>query len=183
MLVTLVIIASKAVGFIREMVVAHYFGTQPENDAYVAAYALFYVPVLLLNSCITSTLVPMYTEARARRGLARADRFASNTINILALAALGLTVLMLALAEPLVHLVYPGYEPWKAALTVEMVRIMVLTLMFNITSISLASLLNAQEKYIAAQITGFPLSFAVILAAVLFARQYGVRVHQPMNLK
>ena len=175
MLVTLVIIASKAVGFIREMVVAHYFGTQPENDAYVAAYALFYVPVLLLNSCITSTLVPMYTEARARRGLARADRFASNTINILALAALGLTVLMLALAEPLVHLVYPGYEPWKAALTVEMVRIMVLTLMFNITSISLASLLNAQEKYIAAQITGFPLSFAVILAAVLFARQYGVR--------
>lgn len=175
MLVTLVIIASKAVGFVREMVVAHYFGTLPENDAYVAAYALFYVPVLLLNSCITSTLVPMYTEARARRGLARADRFASNTINILALAALGLTVLMLALAEPLVRLIYPGYEPWKAALTVEMVRIMVLTLMFNITSISLASLLNAQEKYIAAQITGFPLSFAIILAAALFAGQYGVR--------
>ena len=74
MLVTLVIIASKAVGFIREMVAAHYFGTQPEYDAYVAAYALFYIPVLLLNSCITSTLVPMYTEARARRGLERADR-------------------------------------------------------------------------------------------------------------
>ena len=34
--------------------------------------------------------------------------------------------------------------------------------------------MNAQEKYIAAQITGFPLSFAVILAAALFARQYGV---------
>ena len=34
MLVTLVIIFSKAVGFLREMVVAHYFGTQPENDAY-----------------------------------------------------------------------------------------------------------------------------------------------------
>ena len=94
MLVTLVIIASKAVGFIREMVAAHYFGTQPEYDAYVAAYALFYIPVLLLNSCITSTLVPMYTEARARRGLERADRFASNAINILALIALGVTVNM-----------------------------------------------------------------------------------------
>ena len=35
--------------------------------------------------------------------------------------------------------------------------------------------LNAQEKYIAAQITGFPLSFAIILAAALFARTYGVR--------
>ena len=108
MLVTLVIIFSKAVGFLREMVVAHYFGTQPENDAYVAAYALFYIPVLLLNSCITSTLVPMYTEARARKGLARADRFASNTINILALASVALTLLMLLLARPLVDLIYLG---------------------------------------------------------------------------
>ena len=175
MLVTLVIIFSKAVGFLREMVVAHYFGTQPENDAYVAAYALFYIPVLLLNSCITSTLVPMYTEARARRGLERADRFASNTINILALIALGVTVLMLLLAGPLVRIVYSGYEPWKVGLTAELVRIMVLTLAFNITSISLASLLNAQEKYIAAQITGFPLSLAIISAAALFAGTHGVR--------
>ena len=175
MLVTLVIIASKAVGFIREMVAAHYFGTQPEYDAYVAAYALFYIPVLLLNSCITSTLVPMYTEARARRGLERADRFASNAINILALIALGVTVLMLLLAGPLVRVVYSGYEPWKVDLTAELVRIMVLTLAFNITSISLASLLNAQEKYIAAQITGFPLSLAIISAAALFAGTHGVR--------
>ena len=175
MLVTLVIIASKAVGFIREMVAAHYFGTQPEYDAYVAAYALFYIPVLLLNSCITSTLVPMYTEARARRGLERADRFASNTINILALASVALTLLMLLLARPLVDLIYPGYEPWMAELTAQLVRIMVLTLAFNITSISLASLLNAQEKYIAAQITGFPLSLAIISAAALFAGTHGVR--------
>ena len=175
MLVTLVIIASKAVGFIREMVAAHYFGTQPEYDAYVAAYALFYIPVLLLNSCITSTLVPMYTEARARRGLERADRFASNAINILALIALGVTVLMLLLAGPLVRIVYSGYEPWKVDLTAELVRIMVLTLAFNITSISLSSLLNAQEKYIAAQITGFPLSLAIISAAALFAGTHGVR--------
>ena len=175
MLVTLVIIASKAVGFIREMVAAHYFGTQPEYDAYVAAYALFYIPVLLLNSCITSTLVPMYTEARARRGLERADRFASNAINILALIALGVTVLMLLLAGPLVRIVYSGYEPWKVNLTAELVRVMVLTLAFNITSISLASLLNAQEKYIAAQITGFPLSLAIISAAALFAGTHGVR--------
>ena len=174
-LVTLVIIASKAVGFIREMVAAHYFGTKTEYDAYVAAYALFYVPVMLLNSCITSTLVPMYTEARTRRGDLRADRFASNTINILALIALGVTVAMLLLAGPLVRIVYSGYEPWKAQLTTELVRTMVLTLAFNITSISLASLLNAREKYIAAQITGFPLSFAIIAAAMLFAGQYGVR--------
>ena len=175
MVVTLVIIASKAVGFLREMVVAGYFGTSPESDMYYSAYTVFYLPVLLLNSCITATLVPMYTEARERRGIARADRFASNSINIFALLALGLTLLVLLLAEPLVRLIYAGYDAQQAALTAELVRIMVLSLAFNITSISLASLLNAQEKYVAAQITGFPLSFAVIIAAALFSGRYGVR--------
>ena len=41
MLVTLTIIASKAVGFLREMVAAQYFGTQKEYDDYLAEYALF----------------------------------------------------------------------------------------------------------------------------------------------
>ena len=172
--VTLVIIVSKAFGFLRESVVAGYFGTSVESDAYYSAYTVFYLPVLLLNSCITSTLVPLYTQARARKGAARANRFASNTINIFALIALALSALMLVLAEPLVHLVYSGYDAQQVALTARLVRIMLLTLTFNITSIALASLLNAQEKYIAAQITGFPLSFSVILAAVLFSARYGV---------
>ena len=54
--VTLVIILSKLFGFIRDMVTAGYFGTSMENDAYVSAYSLFYLPVLLLNSCITCLL-------------------------------------------------------------------------------------------------------------------------------
>ena len=58
MLVTLVIILSKAVGFGRDMVTTAYFGRTMENDAYVSAYSLFYLPVLLFNSCISA----LYSE-------------------------------------------------------------------------------------------------------------------------
>ena len=51
---------------------------------------------------------------------------------------------------------------------------MMLGLVFNVASIVLASLLNAMEKFIAAQLTGFPLSFAVIIAAVGFSPKYGI---------
>ena len=52
--------------------------------------------------------------------------------------------------------------------------LMVLALVFNVTSISVASLLNAMEKYIAAQLTGFPLSVCVIAASVFFSDTYGI---------
>ena len=173
-MVTVVIIVSKAVGFVREMVMAHYFGTGMENDAYVAAYGLFYLPILLFNSCITSTLIPVYIKARERRGLRGATRFANNTLNIFALAALVVAATMYFLAGPLVRLVYPGFDPAKIELTVRLTQIMMTSLAFNVASIVLASVLNAEERFISAQLTGFPLSFAVILACACFSRRYGI---------
>ncbi len=174
MLVTAVIILSKLSGFIRDMILANYFGTSMPNDAYVSAYSLFYLPVLLFNSAISATLIPLYVEERERHSLERSNHFASNTLNLFALAAIALSAAVYLLAGPLVRLVYPGFDPGKAALTVLLVRIMLLSLVFNVTSISLASLLNATDKYVAAQLTGFPLNVCTILAAVVFSRQYGI---------
>ena len=174
MLVTLVIILSKVSGFVRDMILANYFGTGMDNDAYVSAYSLFYLPVLQFTSCRSATLIPLYVEEREQRGLKHASHFASNTVNLFALAALVIAALIYLLARPLVRLIYVGFEPEKTDLTVRLVRIMLLTLVCNVTSISLASLLNATDKYVAAQLTGFPLNLCVIVAAVIFSRQYGI---------
>lgn len=173
-LVTGVIVLSKVVGFVRDMMLANYFGTGMANDAYVSAYSLFYLPVLLFNSCISATLIPLYVQERETHSLKRSNHFASNTLNLFALAALVIAAAFYALARPLVGLIYVGFEPEKADLTVRLVRVMLLSLVFNVTSISLASLLNAAEKYIAAQLTGFPLSLCVMLACVAFSGRYGI---------
>ena len=174
MLVTLVIILSKVSGFVRDMILANYFGTGIANDAYVSAYSLFYLPVLLFNSCISATLIPLYVQEREQHSLRHSNRFASNTLNLFALAALAISALVYALARPLVRVIYVGFDAEKTELTVRLVRIMLITLVFNVTSISLASLLNATDKYVAAQLTGFPLNVCVIIAATVFSRTYGI---------
>ena len=174
MLVTGVIILSKVFGFVRDMMLANYFGTGIANDAYVSAYSLFYLPVLLFNSCISATLIPLYVQEREQHSLKQANQFASNTLNLFALAALIIAALFYVLARPLVQVIYVGFAPEKAGLTVRLVRVMLLSLAFNVTSISLASLLNAAEKYIAAQLTGFPLSLCVMAACLFFSEKHGI---------
>ena len=173
-LVTAVIILSKLSGFVRDMILANYFGTGMANDAYVSAYSLFYLPVLLFNSAISATLIPLYVQEREQHGLERSNHFASNTLSLFALAAVVLAALVYLLARPLVRLVYPGFDPEKGMLTVRLVRVMLLSLVFNVTSISLASLLNATDKYVAAQLTGFPLNLCTIVGAVVFSERFGI---------
>ena len=172
-LVTAVIILSKVFGLARDVITAGYFGTGLENDAYASAYTLFYLPVLLFNSCITATIVPLFVEEREKRSLRHSNHFASNALNLFALAALVISALMYVFCEPIVRLIYQ-FDAEGIALTVKLTRIMLLGLVFNVSSIVISSLLNAMERFMAAQLTGFPLSVAVILAVVFFAPKLGI---------
>jgi len=130
--------------------------------------------VLLFSSCITSTLVPLYIKQEQSLGRESANRFASNTLNIFMLAAVIVSALMFAFAPQLVTVVYPGFDGDSFSLTVTLSRIMYPTLIFFVAGLVLSSLLNAQEHYLAAQLTGFPLSFSLILAAILFSDSFGI---------
>jgi len=46
--------------------------------------------------------------------------------------------------------------------------------MFSVSSVVLATLLNARGRFVAAQLTGFPLTATLIIATVMFSRQYGI---------
>ncbi len=172
-LVTAVIILSKVFGLARDVLTAGYFGTSIENDAYASAYTLFYFPVLLFNSCITATIVPLFVEEREKFSLKHSNRFASNALNLFIVASLLIAAVMYVFCDPIVRLVF-RFDEAGIQLTVKLTRIMLLGLAFNIASIVLSSLLNAMEKFMAAQLTGFPLSVAVILSVVLFSKRIGI---------
>ncbi len=172
--VTLIILFSKGIGFVREMIMAYYFGADSVTDAYNSAYSLFYLPVLLFSSCITSTLVPLYVRNESENGRELANRFASNTLNWFIISSFTVSLLMFVLARPLVRLVYPGFAGEKLSLAVTLTRIMLPALVFFVGAIVLSSVLNAHEKFVAAQLTGIPLSIAEISAAIFFSRQYGI---------
>ena len=172
-LVTAVIILSKVFGLARDVITAGYFGTGVENDAYASAYTLFYLPVLLFNSCITATIVPLFVEEREKYSLQHSNHFASNALNLFAVASLIIAAVMYAFCEPIVNLIYQ-FDAAGIALTVRLTRIMLLGLVFNVSSIVLSSMLNAMERFMAAQLTGFPLSVAVIVAVVCFAPKIGI---------
>ena len=144
MLVTLVIILSKAVGFGRDMVTTAYFGRTMENDAYVSAYSLFYLPVLLFNSCISATLIPLFVEERERFSLKHSNRFASNAINLFALLALIVSAVMFALAEPILHLLYKNKAEGSEA--AKMLMVMCVGIIFLSALQTLTGILQGVDK-------------------------------------
>jgi len=122
--VFLISMVCRVFGFLREVVIAGWFGTGTEADAYLMAIRIFNIFALLFGSILTTAYTPLYTHELARNdGRKSADKLTSNLLNIIIIISVSVTVLCEILVRPICSLVATGFEGAKFDLTVNMCRI------------------------------------------------------------
>ena len=108
--VALGIALSRSLGFLREMVLAYFFGAGPHADVFRTALR---GPNLLQNllgeQTLSASFIPVYSKLLARGKQEEAGRFAGAVFGLLLALAGGLSLLGVVLAEPIVSLLAPGY--------------------------------------------------------------------------
>ncbi len=130
---------SRILGYVRDMIVAGFFGATGTADAF---YVAFRVPNLLrelfAEGATSSAFVPVLTEYQTKQGREEANRLAGSMFLFIILFVGSLCILGIIFAPALVSLIAPGFlkDPEKMAHTVLLTRIMFPFLLF----ISLASL-------------------------------------------
>jgi putative peptidoglycan lipid II flippase len=172
----LLFIASRLMGLLREIVIARQFGTSAEMDAYLAAFRLpdflFYV---VAGGALGSAFIPTFTGHLARSDLSGAWRLASAVINwvVLILSALG--GLAAIFAPALVSYFYSNFTPEQQALTVELMRWMLIsTVVFGVSGL-LMGILNARQHFLLPALAPVIYNGMIILGAWLLGPQWGVR--------
>jgi putative peptidoglycan lipid II flippase len=104
------ILVSRLFGLLREQLAARYFGVGPLGDVYGTAMRL---PNLLQNllgeQTLSAAFIPGYSRLLGEGKGREAGRFAGAALGLLLLAALGLALAGVLLAEPLVRVFAAGY--------------------------------------------------------------------------
>ena len=124
--VSLATLASRVLGFVRDMVTAWALGAGPLADAFFVA---FRVPNLLRRlfgeGSLTMAFVPVFTRTRKSGGDAEAFAMTRSVLVwLLAILAL-VTAAAMVFAEPLTALIAPGFahDPAQLSLTANLLRI------------------------------------------------------------
>ena len=169
-------VASRLLGLVREMVIAHQFGVSADMDAYLAAFRLpdllFYV---VAGGALGSAFIPTLTGYLTRTELPAAWRLASAVINwvVLILSALGGLAAMLA--PWLVQLFFPDFSPAQQALTAQLMRWMLVTpVIFGVSGVVMG-ILNAHQHFLLPALAPVMYNLAIILAAWWLGPIWGVR--------
>jgi putative peptidoglycan lipid II flippase len=175
-LVMALFLVSRALGLLREVVIARQFGLSAEMDAYLAAFRLpdflFYV---VAGGALGSAFIPVFTGYLTRHDLPGAWRLASAVINSVMLLLTGLGGLAAVLAPWIVQSFFGSFTPAQQALTTELMRWMLIsTVIFGVSGVVMG-ILNAHQHFFLPALAPVIYNLAIILGAWLLGPLWGVR--------
>ena len=166
-------LASRVLGFVRDAVVARFFGAGALTDAFFVAFKL---PNLLrrlfAEGAFSQAFVPILAEYRHRRGEDATRELVSRVATTLFLVLVIVTALGVLAAPVLVYVSAPGFsaDPAKFQITVDLLRITFPYLLF-ISLVALAGgILNTWSRFTVPAFTPVLLNVSMIVAAAWLSR-------------
>jgi putative peptidoglycan lipid II flippase len=162
-------LASRLLGFARDVLTAALLGAGPTADAFLMAFQLInVVRRMLAEGALNAALVPAWMRLRDGNGLAAASAFAGTVLGTVSATLIALAVIVGVAMPLLVAVLAPGFVGRESLqLAVTDARLMLPYLAFAGPVTVMMSLMNARHRF---AITAFsPLLFNVALIVVALA--------------
>jgi putative peptidoglycan lipid II flippase len=160
-------LASRVLGFARDVAIAALFGSGARADAFVVAFQFSnLIRRLLTEGALNAAFVPLYLRRRDEDGENGAGAFAGRLIGTVTTVLLALSLLV-ALAMPLLMLVLaPGFShrPQPLALSIELSRLMLPYLVLAGPVAVLMGVLNANHRYNTAALAAVTFNVVILIA-------------------
>jgi len=175
-IVMVLLVVSRVLGLLRDIVISHQFGTTRALDAYFAA---FNIPDFIFNvvagGALGSAFIPTFAAALAQGDTRRAWRLASAVIHLALILLTTLAALLAIFAPQVVTLtVARGFAPADQALTADLMRWMLITpIVFGVSGIVMG-ILNAHQHFVLPALAPVLYNAAIIAGALLLATTIGV---------
>jgi putative peptidoglycan lipid II flippase len=165
---------SRIMGFIRDMIIASYFGASGLLDGFFVAFRIpNLVRRLVAEGSLTISFIPVYTDYLVNSGKEEALKLAQKTLSILLLVLLFIIFLGEVFSPQIVGLFAYGFtEPDKIELTVALNRVMFPYLFFvGLVAFSMG-ILNSRGYFFAPAFSPVLLNVGFIIGAIFFSQLF-----------
>lgn len=167
-------LVSRLFGFVRQYLFAGHFGLGDTLDIYVTA---FRIPDTVFNLLVLGTLSVAFVPVFAgmyHKNKEDALRLANSILNI---AVLGISIISIGLfifAEPLTHILVPGFSGQKLIDTVFLTRLLLISpIIFTISNV-FSSMLISWKKFIAVNVAAILYNIGIIFGLFFFYPYFGL---------
>lgn len=161
---------SRVLGLARDMTLMGVFGASGLMDAFLVAFKIpNFLRRLFAEGAFSQAFVPILSEYKQQKNLAAVQILISHVSGALALILLTLTAIVIALSPWVVAVFAPGFDPQKAALASDLLKITFPYLFFISMTAFFGGILQSYGHFAAPAFAPALLNVSMIAAALLLA--------------
>lgn len=168
-LMAILTLISKGFGFIREMVMANYFGTSYITDAYVMSFSILSVMFGGIIVAISTAYIPVYSTITENQGEKAGDRFTSEIINLILIVTLIISIIGIIFSDQIISLLASGFDDKTAKLASFFIRTLFCYVIFSSIGGIFESYLQYKGIFLPQIVTGYSVSICIIVAIIISA--------------
>lgn len=167
LIIMIITLFSKIVGFGRDIVLSYFFGTSSISDAYLISLTVPSVIFGLIGVGIVTAYIPMQSRIVAESDEIAGSRFTSNFTNIILIIITVILIIGLVFTEPIVKLFAIGFTGETLNLTIKFTKISLFGMYFTALVSIFSGYLQIKNNYSIPALIGFPLNIIVIISMMI----------------
>ena len=163
----LVTIIAKILGFARELVLASSYGASMYSDAYLTSMNIPYVIFAIIGGTLGTVLIPMYFQVINEHGEENALKFTNNIFNIVIVLCILLAIIGLVFTKQLVKIFAVGFEGQILKVTIDFTRITLIGIVFTGLSYVMTAYLQIKNNFMIPGFISVPKNIIIIISIIL----------------
>jgi putative peptidoglycan lipid II flippase len=162
LLVMIITIFSKLLGFAREIALSYFYGASAVTDVYLISQTIPTVIFSFISAGIATGFIPMYSRISKEEGKQGANKFTSNLSNTLLLLASIIVGIVLLFTGPIVKLFASGFAGETLDLAIRFTRISVFGVYFTALLNIFTGFLRLHDNYVIPALVALPMNIVII---------------------
>lgn len=163
----LITILSKILGFVRESVMAAYIGAGELKSIYTTATTVPNMLVGIVSVGIVSGYVPIFNKVKNEKDEYYANKFTSNIINVLFMYGLIFFIVVMLFAEPISKILSPDLKGSSLQLATNFTRIIMISIFSFLYASVIKGYLNIKGDFINPALPSLILNVFIIISTIL----------------
>lgn len=174
-IMAIIVVCSKGLGLLRDILTARAFGTGVSSQAYEIASAL---PItifdFIVGGVVSAAFIPVFAELLVKKSKQAAMKFASSYINLILLITGAVSVLGIIFAHPLVSALAPGESAEVLAEAAKLTRIMFPMVIFCGMAFSFVGILQSLGEFRIPALISLVSNVIMVAYLIFFGDRFGV---------
>lgn len=173
-IITILTVAGKCLGLIRESMLARTFGTTYVTDAYVVSQSVSIILVEVIIVGFLAGMMPVYQKIKLDDNPEKIKYFMGNLYSVTTVGVIVISVGTVVLADVLIFIFAPKFSTEAHDLSTMLTRILAISVVFNLINRVQTQQLKAENSFLPTTLTSFILNISIISALVFIAPIYGI---------